>query len=182
MVIAIGAGGQFFADLDNDGLKDQFITNGYRVTLSKDYINWYQERERFLNQKSASERDYAAETREAMNNVPSEKIKNYMFRNSGNLSFENVTESWGLDTPSFSNGFAYADLDNDGDLDLVVNNLDHQAFIYENMGAPSNAYLRLKFDGPEQNKMGLGTKVTIKANGHLQFQEHYVYPWVSIIG
>ena len=166
--------GAVFADFDNDGLKDQFITNGYRVTLSKDFINWYKERERFLNEKSVFERDHAAETSEAMSNVPSEKVKNYMFRNTGNLSFESVAESWGLDMPSFSNGFAYADLDNDGDLDLIVNNLDHQAFVYENMGTQPNAYLRLKFDGPTQNKMGLGTKVTIKTQGREQFQEHYI--------
>ncbi len=166
--------GAVFADFDNDGLKDQFITNGYRVTLSKDFINWYKEREKFLNKRPAHERDYMAETREAMNNVPSEKVKNYMFRNKGNLSFERVTESWGLDKPSFSNGFAYADLDNDGDLDLVVNNLDHQAFVYENMGTLPNTYLRLKFQGPAQNKLGLGTKVTIRTGGWEQFQEHYI--------
>ncbi|MDN5213742.1 VCBS repeat-containing protein [Fulvivirgaceae bacterium BMA12] len=166
--------GAVFADFDNDGLKDQFITNGYRVTLSKDFINWYKEREKFLSMRPVHERDYAAETREAMNNVPSEKVKNYMFRNKGNLSFEPVTESWGLDEPSFSNGFAHADLDNDGDLDLVLNNLDHQAFVYENMGMTTNNYLRIKFQGPAQNKLGLGAKVTVRIGSREQFQEHYI--------
>lgn len=165
------------ADFDNDGWKDLFITNGYRVDISnKDYVNWYRKRDQQLASVPSAQRQYAQEFQEALSKLGSEKVPNYLFRNNADLTFEDVTDSWGLAEPSFSNGVAYGDLDNDGDLDLVVNNLDHEAFIYQNNLNANSAgnYLQVKLKGPEKNPWGIGASVTIYSNGEMQYQELYV--------
>jgi len=114
--------------------------------------------------------------------VPVVKIPNYAFKNKGNLSFADVSQRWGIDQPSFSNGAAFADLDNDGDLDYVVNNINDKAFLYENTlytsSAPAGAshYLRIRLKGKEGNRQGLGTKVTLHyEQGKKQYHDHSVY-------
>jgi hypothetical protein len=109
--------------------------------------------------------------------IPEVKVSNFAFRNKGNLQFESMAKAWGLERPSFSNGAAYADLDNDGDLDYVVNNIDEAPFLYRNtLNEQKNKphYLRLKFAGNHGNPHGLGAKVWAYANGKiLHYQEHW---------
>ena len=130
------------ADYDNDGLKDLFITNGYRRDTKDN--DWRIKLAAIREEKGSAYTlaDYFAHLQTA-NSSP---IPNQVFKNSGNMGFENTTEKWGLDQASFSNGAAYADLDRDGDLDLVVNNLDAPAFIYRNNNREqkSTSYLNVR--------------------------------------
>jgi hypothetical protein len=140
-----------FADFDNDGLKDLFVTNGiYRRPNDLDYL--------------ASLDGGGPPQLDRMPHVP---IANYAFHNNGDLTFTNVAGPWGLGDRGFSNGAAYADLDNDGKLDLVVNNLNAPASIYRNRGAGGH-YLRIVLQG---NGGGIGARVTISAGGRTQLVE-----------
>lgn len=163
-------------DFDNDGSKDVFISNGYRVDISnKDFVQWYKKREQELGQQLAYSSTKMTFLGEAFEKVTSGKVSNYMFKNNGDLTFENVTKNWGLSEPTYSNGVAYADLDNDGDLDLVISNIDQEAHIYRNNTTEQLDvhFLKIKFDGPEKNKFGIGTKVELKLKGETQYQEFY---------
>ena len=158
-----------FADVDNDGYKDLLVTNGYPKDITdQDFINFrmesgaYTAKERLLEQ------------------IPSVKIPNYVFRNQGDLTFSNQSERWGFTQSSFSNGAAYVDLDQDGDLDYVVNNINDPAFIYENtlnQGEQlGNNYLRIKLMGPRENPSALGARVTLEYDGgKMQYQEQSIY-------
>ncbi|HKK75049.1 MAG TPA: VCBS repeat-containing protein [Saprospiraceae bacterium] len=158
-----------FADVDNDGYKDLLVTNGYPKDITDlDFVNFrmesgaYTPKERLLEQ------------------IPSVKIPNYVFKNNGDLTFEDHSDQWGFTQPSFSNGAAYADLDNDGDLDYVVNNINDPAFIYENTlndGAKvGNNYLRLNLKGTEENPSALGARITLEYDGgKMQYQEQSIY-------
>ena len=143
-----------FADFDNDGWKDLFITNGTRREINnKDYFN---ELEKRLSKLSPSEK------LEASLNIPSEPVSNYLYLNDRKLGFRKATEDWGLDQKGFSNGTAYGDLDNDGDLDLVVNNIDSVSWIYQNqLNNEKSNYLRVKLEGRKGNSYGIGSRVTI---------------------
>lgn len=163
-------------DFNNDGMKDIFISNGYRVDISnKDFVNWYGKRQQELGQELAHPETQQNFIKESFEHISSSKVKNYMFKNNGDLTFSNATTAWGLDEPTYSNGMAYADLDNDGDLDLVINNLDQNAFIYKNNGMEmlNNHYLKIKFNGPDKNKFGIGTKVKLTDHNGFQYQEFY---------
>ena len=100
-----------------------------------------------------------------MEEIPQIKIANYAFKNDGDLHFENATEQWGLTEPSFSNGAVYADLDNDGDLDYVVNNINDEAFVYENTTDTSiKRYLQIQFKGDKKNRFGIGAWAEVYYN------------------
>jgi hypothetical protein len=158
-----------FADCDNDGLKDLFITNGYGKDITNlDFIMYGDEKQNMGLPTADKEQRQAL-----LNELPGIKIHNYLYQNKGDLTFTDVSETWGLSEPTFSNGAAYADLDNDGDLDLVVNNIDGEATLMENQANdkknPKN-FLRVAFNGPEKNREGFGTKVYLKVKGALQYQ------------
>ncbi len=158
-----------FVDLDNDGWKDIYITNGTRKDINnKDY---FKEIDKASTKKRATF-DYL----ELSRNIPSERIPNYAFRNKGDLDFENVSTAWGLDYKGYSNGASFADLDNDGDLDMIVNNIDDPSIIHENLTSDKGMsnYLRLKLIGSENNPDGIGTKLELATTGGFQYQEHYL--------
>ena len=153
--------GPLFADFDNDGLKDLFITNGVRREINNtDFFRNY----------SKNDNSNLTDLEKSLR-IPSEKTDNLMFRNNGDLDFEKVNQQWGIEYKGFSNGVAYADLDNDGDLELIINNVDDYASIYENNSSSKNNYLTLSFKGQEDNNFGLGARVYITADGNTQMQE-----------
>ena len=158
-----------FADYDNDGLKDLFITNGYGKDITNlDFIMYGDETQNMGLPTADKEQRQAL-----LNELPGIKIHNYIYKNKGDLTFSDESASWGMTEPTFSNGAAYADLDNDGDLDLVVNNIDGEASLLEsqaNNKKNQSNYLRIAFEGPEKNWEGFGTKVYLKTKGTLQYQ------------
>jgi len=158
-----------FADFDLDGYKDLFITNGYkRDYTNMDFMN-YAVQEKLNEDKTGRK----TAIMDLIEKIPATVEENYTYRNKGDLTFEKVNSQWGLDQPSLSNGAAYADLDNDGDLDLVVNNIDAEAFIYRNNSETqtTNNYLKVRLEGEGQNTFGIGTKVLVYAAGNTMLQE-----------
>lgn len=155
------------ADLDNDGWKDIFITNGTRRDINnKDYFNKIEKAD-YKTKQTFNQLDLTK-------NMPSEKVDNYAFKNNGDLTFTNVIKEWGLSGVGFSNGAAYGDLDNDGDLDMVVNNIDEPAAIYQNKTTDLELanYLRISLKGSSKNLHGLGAKIRIKNGDDIQYQQH----------
>lgn len=156
-----------FADYDNDGWKDLYITNGYlRDYTNLDFL-------KYMNDFTAQNQGNFGREQvlELVKQMPSSNLTNYIFKNNGDLTFKNKVQSWGLSQNANSNGAAYSDLDNDGDLDLVVNNINQVAFIYENLSNGKNNYLKVKLEGEGLNRQGLGAKVTLFNKGKVQFQE-----------
>jgi len=150
------------SDFDNDGWKDIFVANGIRRDLyDRDSYGKLMYDLQHNNSKKSTE--------EILSNLPAAKIVNYVFQNQKNLKFKKVMNDWGIKEPSFSNGAAVADLDNDGDLDLVVNNIQDPAFVYKNNS--NQNYCRLALDGPEKNKFGIGAKITLKTPEGIQYAE-----------
>lgn len=156
-----------FADYDNDGWKDLFVTNGFmRDFTNMDVLKFNENYMRSLNGQIEA-KDLVA----MLENVPSSHVKNYIYKNNGGSTFTNKGRSWGVDIPSNSNGAAYADLDNDGDLDLVVNNINKAAFVYQNQSDSATHYLKIKLKGAGKNTDGLGAKITIYLKGKQQYIE-----------
>ncbi|TRO67142.1 VCBS repeat-containing protein [Christiangramia sabulilitoris] len=150
-----------FVDLDNDGWKDIYISNGTRREINnKDYFNK-------LKNDPAKNNDLLEKSLE----IPSERVDNFVYRNQGDMTFERVNEQWGLTYEGFSNGAVYADLDNDGDLEIIVNNIDDEATVFENKNPDDNNYLKIDFRGPDNNKFGIGTRVYLKNGEQTQLQE-----------
>ncbi len=150
-----------FADMDNDGLKDLFVTNGYRREITNsDFINF--EFAEIKGKNIPLEKQFK-DVYDFLNLIPIYKIRNYYYKNKGDWKFENMAGKWVTAKASWSNGAAYADLDADGDLDYLVNNIDDQAFVYENLARQKTDanYLQCKFVGGPQNPMGTGATVTI---------------------
>ena len=160
-----------FADYNNDGLKDLFITNGYRKDITNLDFIVYGDQNKSMGLDSVSTR----ERQLLLDELPGVKVHNYIYRNKGDLTFIDESENWGMSVLTYSNGAAYADLDNDGDLDLVINNIDDEASIMEcrlnqTEKRPTANYLRIAFNGPPLNKEGFGAKVCIRHRGALQYQ------------
>ena len=152
------------ADFDNDGFRDLVITNGLpRDVTDLDYIA-------YGSGQRAGVQDF---TLAMTDSLPVVKLANYAFKNNGGSEFENTTEKWGMNHPSFSNGGAYADLDNDGDLDVVVNNINDTAFVYENTLKDSNRSLKVSFKGPKLNPEGIGATLRLLHSKVQLYYEHY---------
>ena len=153
--------GPLIADLDLDGWKDIFIANGTRREINnKDYFKHLE--------NSKHKQDSLLEKSLAM---PSERIDNYAYKNNGDLTFTKMNQDWGISFKGFSNGSVYVDLDNDGDLEIVTNNIDDPASIFKNTSSLQNNHITLRFNGPEKNTKGVGVKVYLKSNNGTQFQE-----------
>lgn len=150
------------ADFNNDAYKDVFVSNGFKRYTRDNDSRIRLEKVRNENGGSVP----MAKRKELYDQMPSIKMSNLIYENDKNLGFENKSNEWGLDHPSFSNGASYADLDGDGDLDLIVNNIDEEAFVYKNNS--ENNYLVFSF---EDKNNYLNTKVYLKHNDKVQMQE-----------
>ena len=159
--------GALFFDFDNDGLKDLFIANGiYKDLTDQDYLQYISNKEVINSIVSKNKVDY----KKLVEIIPSNPIPNHSYKNIDGLKFEEFNNS-GLEIPSFSNGSAYGDLDNDGDLDLVVNNVNMPAFIYENQTNNKANFIKFKLVGENKNIFSVGAKVYIESNGVKQMQQ-----------
>ncbi len=163
-------------DMDNDGLRDLHVTNGYRREVtSRDFADFTFPEIKKSNQGKRL-RDIYPNFDDFLKQVPTFKVRNFCFQNRGNWQFSDVGGKWMTMPAAWSCGAAWADFDNDGDLDLVVNNLEQPAFIYENesKGKPNSNYLQFKLAGSKPNPFAVGASVAIYYNnGQLQYQELY---------
>ncbi|TXG37136.1 VCBS repeat-containing protein [Seonamhaeicola maritimus] len=158
------------ADFDLDGFNDMYITNGvFRDVLDRDVHN---ETLRILreNGRKPTDEDFLRFSKM----MPQQKLTNYFYKNNGDLTFENTSNNWVDSSPTFSNGATYADLDNDGDLDIVVNNINDEATILKNNAIEFNSgnYLKIDLNGPDKNKNGLGSTITLEqVDGNIQTRQ-----------
>ncbi|MDY8137963.1 VCBS repeat-containing protein [Aquimarina sp. 2201CG5-10] len=153
-----------FVDFDNDGLLDVFVANGLkRDFMNNDYNRFKKER---VKTAYDNKEDYKSLVLELVDKTPNRASTNYFYKNNGDLTFSNIEKEWGFSKPSYSNGAAYADLDNDGDMDMVVNNVDEPAYIYRNNAQQilTNNYLKITLKGGDKNTYGIGTNITIWTN------------------
>jgi len=151
------------ADFDRDGFRDLIITNGFPKDITdRDFMDY--------------QANYYAyvEPHKMLAKIPEVKLSNYAYRNKGGLEFEDATEQWGLNAPSFSNGAAYGDLDNDGDLDLVVNNINDVAFIYKNTASSGN-HIRIELAGKPNNREAIGATIAYESANVKGVYEHTIY-------
>lgn len=161
-----------FADFDNDGWKDLMITNGYpRDITNRDFINY---RAQEFSQ-GFTEENRGKKILTALKKVDGALLNNFLFQNNRDLTFKDVSAEWGFTDHSYSTGAAYADFDNDGDLDVVITNTGLPAFLYKNNAdtVQRNNYLKLSFKGTSGNLKGYGAKVKIYNDGKLYYQENY---------
>jgi len=161
-----------FCDLDNDGWKDLFVTSGiYRRPNDLDYVMSITGGNRYAPTLSVD----SLSDRELYERMPLQPDVNHIFQNNGDLSFTSMEVSWGMDTPDYSNGSTYADLDNDGDLELIVNNINGPASIYRNNaeGLTNRHFLTVELNGSELNRQGIGARVSIYARGQQQMAQHF---------
>jgi enediyne biosynthesis protein E4 len=157
-----------FADYDNDGWKDLLVTNGYlRDFTNLDFVKYM---DNYIQQKGRLMRE---DVLQLVHRIPASNVTNYIFRNNGDLTFNKSNVAWGFTQPSNSNGAAYSDLDNDGDLDIIISNVNLPAFIYQNesMQRSKHHYLKVKLEGAGKNTVGLGAKVIVRINGKKQVVE-----------
>lgn len=155
-------------DFDNDGFRDVIITNGFPKDVTDHDFRTFR-----------NDAYLVASKKQLLDQIPEVKIHNYGYRNNGNATFQNVTEEWGLTLPTFSSGAAYADLDNDGDLDLVINNINDSALVYENtLHSKKNIkqhFLSVRLNGDSLNRNGMGAWIELYYAGKQQVYEHFPY-------
>ncbi len=157
-------------DMDNDGLRDIFITNGINHDLTDlDFVDFFANE--IIQKMALTGRKESIDS--IINKMPIRPQPNYAYRNNGDITFSNANSDWGFELPSMSNGAAYGDLDNDGDLELVVNNVNMQTFIYENHSdsLSTNNYLKIKFEGTKKNKFAIGATVMLYYDDQTIIQE-----------
>ena len=161
------------ADLDNDGFKDLFVTTGFRKDMGNmDFI--YKAMDSPF--KRGGDAVPVFDQLEAIKRMEGIPVMNYVFRNNKDLTFTKVSKEWGFDEKSFSSGLAVADLDNDGDYDIIINKIDDFASVYENKSnLNKNHFLKISLHGPEKNLSGTGSKITIYCKGNLQYIENNPY-------
>lgn len=161
-----------FADFDNDGHKDLIVTNGFpKDVTDKDFAHY------------RSMVGNVASLALLKDSIPVVKVANYAFRNNGDLTFQNVTKEWGFEQTSFSNGASFVDLDNDGDLDYVINNINDEASVYENTlytsldrrNKSENNFLRIVLGDAANKKSPVGARVRLYSNGAAQYYENNIY-------
>lgn len=164
-----------FADFDNDGWKDLFVSNGIvRRPNDLDYINFVTDpdlKEGLQNRPDISDL-------KLYEKMPPGDVANFFYKNMRDLTFQDVSTNWGINTKSVTNGAVYADLDNDGDLDLIVNNINEHAGIFENKlsqlsDTKKTNYLKIRFDGLAGNKFGIGSRVEAYSNNNMIVQENF---------
>ena len=157
-----------FADVDNDGLKDLFISNGYKRDNTDIEFIVYSMNESIRIQKGGG----AVAVQDYISHMPGIHLPNYIYKNTGDDRFENKVTEWGFNHNTFSHGAAYVDLDNDGDLDIITNNTDEYAGIYRNNSkSAANHYLKVKFNGAPQNKNGIGCKAYVYSGNLRMYEE-----------
>ncbi len=162
--------GALMMDADNDGYRDIYVCNGiYQDVIDQDFINFFanKEKQRMVSQGTK------AQMKDIISKMPSNPIPNKFYRNNKNLKFDDQAKNWGLGEPSFSNGAAYGDLDNDGDLDLIVNNVNQESFVFENKTNEvfEHHYLTINLKGDDKNTFAIGSKAIIhKGDELLNFQ------------
>lgn len=157
-------------DMDNDGYKDIYVTNGIIHDLTDiDFVDFFANDVIQKLALTGEKEDISS----IIDNMPVVPLPNYAYQNKRDLTFDDMGEQWGLKIPSFSNGCAYGDLDNDGDLDLVVNNVNMESFIFRNNAneVTENNFLKLRFEGPEKNQFAIGTSVRLYSGDQTIFQE-----------
>lgn len=157
-------------DMDNDGLRDIFVTNGINHDLTDlDFVDFFANE--IIQNMALTGRKESIDS--IINKMPVAPQPNYAFRNNGDITFSNENKEWGFEIPSLSNGAAYGDLDNDGDLDLVVNNVNMNTFVYKNKSEKylDHNFIKLKFEGEGKNKFGVGTSVRLYYDDNIVFQE-----------
>lgn len=157
-----------FADFDLDGWKDLYITNGIRRDINNiDYFSKISESTYFDEEVTNTE------LLKWVQDMPFKPLVNYLYKNNGDLTFSNQGSEWGIKEESYSNSVAFADLDNDGDPDLIVNNVDGEALIYRNVAREKQLgnYLKIDFEGTPKNRMGIGSGVTLWNDGKMQMAE-----------
>ncbi|RAP31578.1 hypothetical protein DID76_02610 [Candidatus Marinamargulisbacteria bacterium SCGC AG-414-C22] len=163
--------GALIFDMNNDGLKDIFIANGIaKDLLDYDYINYMS---KYVDVKNMVKDDKEI-LMQFLKQIPSQKIPNDVFKNLNGIKFKDIGKKWGFEEPTFSNGAAYGDLDNDGDLDLVINNINMKSSIYENQSNSLKKkpnYIALKLIGENKNITAIGSKVTVYTNSKTFVQE-----------